>query len=78
MNHNAINAKETKMTTDKLNFDDWLAEIDKLAIKAGAAEAGQSYVGWTGKDGWSDMYDNDMTPEEAWGEEEDAARSSLA
>jgi hypothetical protein len=60
-----------------VKFEDWLKEIDQLAIKAGAADKGESYVGWTGEDCWRDMYDHDMDAEEAWGEEEDAARSML-
>jgi hypothetical protein len=58
-------------------FDEYLKEIDALAVKSGAAEPGQSYVGWTGEESWRDMYDAGMDAEDAWGEEEDAARSMM-
>ena len=62
---------------DGMTFEEWLAKIDALAVARGAADQGQSYVGWTGKDRWRDMFDEGMDPDEAWGEEEDAARSMM-
>lgn len=63
--------------SERQSFEDWLKEIDVCARKAGACEASESYVSWTGEDSWRDMYDDGLDPEEAWGEEEDAARSMM-
>lgn len=67
----------TKYKTTDEKFAAFLAEIDRLAVKDGAMGDGESYVEQTGEDCWREMYDDDLTAEDAWGEEVDAARSMM-
>lgn len=65
-------------TSHIMQFKEWLAEIDKLASKAGAFDdPTKSYVGQTGDECWRTMWEDGMSPSEAWAEEEDAARSMM-
>ena len=65
---------EKYQTTDEA-FAKWLGEVDKLAAaQAVWVDATKSYVSMTGEDCWREMYDDGLTPDEAWGEEMDAAR----
>lgn len=63
--------------SNKFSFEGWLSEIDRLAIASGAADAGQSYVGWTGEDCWVSAYDSGMNPSDAWAEEAAAAAPDM-
>lgn len=61
----------------EMTFEEWLKQIDALALKRGAVDEGKSYTDMTGHECWREMYDDEMTPEDAWGEEEWAAVSMI-
>ena len=56
-----------------MDFETWIAKIDELAAKDNAHPG--SYVAQTGTECWRAMYDDGMTPEEAWSEEVYAAQT---
>lgn len=56
-----------------LTFDEWLKQIDALAAKFfGGKSWPQSYTESTGFDCWRNMYNDGLSPNDAWSEEEDA------
>lgn len=49
-----------------MEFDKWLAELDKVALKNGHTS---SYVEGTGKDCWQGYFDDGFSPEDAFAED---------
>jgi hypothetical protein len=57
-----------------MTFEEFVAEIQKLAEECGAAEPGKQYCD---PSAWADMFKDDFTPAEAWAEEVSAAASMI-
>lgn len=57
-----------------MDFDQYVAEIQKLAEACGATDPGKPYCE---AEAWRDAYNDGMTPADAWGEEVHAASTML-
>lgn len=53
-----------------LDFEDWLKEIDEIYRDNGYEDdSNDSYVDQTGEEYWAEMYENGLSPMEAYLEE---------
>jgi hypothetical protein len=52
----------------KTTFDEWLAEIDRIARLRihGDDTTKSSYTTHTGKERWRDAFNDDVSPQDAW------------
>jgi hypothetical protein len=58
------------MTKDNTSFEDWLAELDRVATADGFEG---SYTDVTGAESWRDAYTAHETPATAWAYEKECA-----
>ena len=58
-----------------MDFDTYVAEINELAVKCGATDAGKAYCD---AEAWRDSFDDGLTAEQAWSEEVYAASTMLS
>lgn len=57
-----------------MDFDQYVAAIQKLAEACGATDAGKPYCE---AEAWRDAYNDGLPPDEAWSEEVSAAATMI-
>lgn len=60
--------------TDHDNFEQYVAEIQKLAEAAGAADPGKPYCE---AEAWREAFEDGLSPADAWSEEVSAAADMI-